>query len=73
MGGIEVLVDLLGDNSSDALRAGAAFALGIAASNNEPFTVKLSEHGGDDLIVRLIEVGLKKVSASPAGTGPVHP
>ena len=61
LGGIEVLVDLLGDNSSDAVRAGAAFALGIAASNNEPFVIELSEHGGDELIIRLIEVSHKGV------------
>ena len=48
-------MDLLSDNSSDAVRAGAAFALGIAASNNEPFIIELSERGGDDLIIRLIE------------------
>ena len=52
-------MDLLGDNSSDAVRGGAAFALGIAASNNEPFVIELSEHGGDELIIRLIEVSYK--------------
>ena len=52
-------MNLLGDNSSDAVRAGAAFALGIAASNNEPFVIELSEHGGDELIIRLIEVSHK--------------
>ena len=52
-------MDLLDDNSSDAVRASAAFALGIAASNNEPFVVELSEHGGDELIIRLLEASCK--------------
>ena len=56
LGGIEVIASLLDDNSSDAVRASAAFALGIAASSNEPFIVELTQRGGDDVMIQLVEV-----------------
>ena len=56
LGGIEAIVSLLDDNSSDAVRADAAFALGVAASSNEPFIVELTQRGGDDVMLRFIEV-----------------
>ena len=56
LGGIEAIVSLLDDNSSDAVRADAAFALGIAASSNEPFIVELTQRGGDDVMLHFVEV-----------------
>ncbi len=51
-----MVANLLEDNCSDAVRAGAAFALGVAASSNEPFIVELQEHGGDDVMIHFVEV-----------------
>ena len=51
-----MVANLLEDNCSDAVRAGAALALGVAASSNEPFIVELQEHGGDDVMIHFVEV-----------------
>ena len=51
-----MLTGLLEDNNSDAVRAGAAFALGVAASSNEPFIVELRQRGGDDVMIHFVEV-----------------
>lgn len=56
-------MSLLDGNSSNAVRAGSAFALGIAASNNEPFVIKLTERGGDEVIAHLIEVHYLQLKA----------
>ncbi len=56
LGGIEAIVSLLGDNCSEEVRTGAAFALGVAAANNEPFVIELAERGGDGVMLQLIEV-----------------
>ena len=56
LGGIEAIVSLLGDNCSDEVRTGAAFALGVAAANNEPFVIELVERGGEGVMLELIEV-----------------
>ena len=56
LGGIEAIVSLLGDNCSEEVRTGAAFALGVAAANNEPFVIALAERGGDGVMLQLIEV-----------------
>ena len=70
LGGIEAIVSLLDDTSSDAVRAGAAFALGVAASNNEPFVIELTDRGGDNAIIRMVEVQPLSLAALDIASDP---
>lgn len=56
LGGIEVLLDSLGDQNSKPLRAAGANALGVAASNNEEFVQRLWEMCGPDIVDKLLQV-----------------
>ncbi|BDA47165.1 probable Hsp70 nucleotide exchange factor FES1 [Coccomyxa sp. Obi] len=56
IGGIEVLLDSLGDHNSKQLRAAAANALGVAASNNEEFVQRLWEICGADVVDKLLQL-----------------
>ena len=57
LGGLEVLIAALDPNETDVVRAGAAHALGVAASNNEEVQLRLWDAGGEGLVVHLLEVG----------------
>lgn len=56
LGGIEVLLDSLGEHNSKALRAAGANALGVAASNNEEFVQRLWDMCGPDILDKLMQV-----------------
>ncbi|CAL8472371.1 g11914 [Coccomyxa elongata] len=56
LGGIEVLLDSLGDQNSKALRAAGANALGVAASNNEEFVERLWDMCGPDVVDKLLQL-----------------
>ncbi len=56
LGGIEVLLDSLGEHNSKALRAAGANALGVAASNNEEFVQRFWEMCGRDILDKLLQV-----------------
>lgn len=56
LGGVDVLVAALAPANSDAVRAGAAHALAVAASNNAEFQIRLLDAGGEDLVIQLLEV-----------------
>ena len=47
----------LAPNNSNAVRAGAAHALAVAASNNAEFQIRLLDAGGQGLVIQLLEVG----------------
>ncbi len=55
-GGIEILLDSLGEQNSKALRAAGANALGVAASNNEEFVERLWDMCGADVMDKLLQV-----------------
>lgn len=57
LGGVEVLIVALEPKQTDAVRAGAAHALGVAASNNEEVQLRLWDAGGEGIVVQLLEVG----------------
>lgn len=67
MGGIEVLQDALGDHNSRQLRAAAANALAVAASNNAEFQERLWQKGGQAVVKQVLQVRLLF-----PGRGPEH-
>lgn len=56
LGGIEVLLEALGENNSKPLRAAAANALAVAASNNEEFSERLWIMWGPEVLQKLLQV-----------------
>lgn len=67
LGGIEAVTGLLDGNNSDAVRAAAAFALGVGASSNEPFILELTQRGGDDVMIQFVEVPRLELECAAQG------
>jgi hypothetical protein len=56
LAGLDVLLATLGPDSSEQLRAAAANALAVAASNNNEFMDRLWQKGGRDVLDKLLQV-----------------
>lgn len=56
IGGLDIVLNALGPHNSERLRAGAANALAVAASNNVKFQERLWEKSGKDVVDKLLQV-----------------